>query len=191
MAGPLYSKLQLNRHDGKKGSQKRLEWTPEEIEAFHKLKNTLTQELSLFHLRPDQPFILRTDASKYAVGAVLEQEQDGKIVPVAFFSRKLTEGQTRWSPRELETYAIVASLRKWAGWIGYQPVMLLTDHKALEAWVNEFVNTPSGPAGRRARWHQTLSKFDITVQYVPGKTHIVADAMSRYAYPASKAFQDC
>ena len=40
-------------------------------------------------------------------------------------------------------------------------------------------------------WHETLSNFDITVQYVPGKDHLVADAMSRYAYPASKAFQDC
>ena len=86
---------------------------------------------------------------------------------------------------------MVSALRKWAGWIGFQPLLILTDHRALEAWVNEFVDTPSGPAGRRARWHETLSKFDLQVKYVPGKTHIVADAMSRYAYPASKAFQDC
>ena len=103
----------------------------------------------------------------------------------------LTQAQRNWSPREIETYAIIASLRKYADWIGYQPVILLTDHKALEYWVKEFVDTPSGPAGRRARWHETLSKFDITVQYVPGKDHIVADAMSRYAYPASNALQDC
>ena len=61
----------------------------------------------------------------------------------------------------------------------------------MESWVSEFVDTPSGPAGRRARWHETLSKFDIEVQYIPGKSNIVADAMSRYAYPASKALQDC
>ena len=35
-----------------------------------------------------------------------------------------------------------------------------------------------------------LSKFDLTVQYVPGKDNVVADAMSRFAYPACKAFQD-
>ena len=52
------------------------------------------------------------------------------------------------------------------------------------------MDNPSGPAGRRARWHETLSKFDLTIQYVPGKDNVVADAMSRYAYPACKAFQD-
>ena len=71
-----------------------------------------------------------------------------------------------------------------------QPVLIITDHKSLEDWVREKVDTPSGPIGRRARWHETLSKFDLTVQYMPGKDNVVADALSRYAYPACKAFQD-
>ena len=108
--------------------------------------------------------MLRTDASKYAIGAVLEQEIDGKIVPVAFFSRKVTQGQHNWSPREQETYAIVASLRKRAGWIGYQPVILLTKEKTLEACVDFFVDRKSGHASRKAMWHENLSKIDITVK---------------------------
>ena len=82
------------------------------------------------------------------------------------------------------------ALKKWAGWVGLQPVVVTTDHKSLEDWVHEKVDTPSGPAGRRARWHEVLSKFDLTVQYVPGKDNVVADAMSRFAYPACKTFQD-
>ena len=46
------------------------------------------------------------------------------------------------------------------------------------------METPSGPRGRRARWHQILSRFDISVQYIPGPENLVADAMSRWAYPA-------
>ena len=85
---------------------------------------------------------------------------------------------------------MVEDLKKWAGWIGLQPVLVTTDHKSLEDWVHEKMDTPSGPAGRRAHWHEVLSKFDLAVQYVSGKDNVVADAMSRFAYPACNAFQD-
>ena len=110
-----------------------------------------------------------------------------KTVPVAFMSRKLTSRQRIWVPREQETYAIILALQKWESWIGLQPVLVLTDHKALESWAKEVLDTPSGPQGRRSRWHQILSKFDLTVGYIPGKENCVADVLSRWAYPASQA----
>ena len=193
-AGPLMSKLQLNREDGKKGSTKPLVWKESEKESFEELKKVLASELELFRVDPDLPFVMDTDASDKAIGAVLQQHKEigGQmvLVPVGFFSRKLAKSQLNWTPREKETYAIVSALRKWAGWIGLQPLLIRTDHKSLEDWVKEKMDTPSGPAGRRARWHETLSKFDLTVQYFPGEENVVADAMSRYAYPACKAFQD-
>ena len=72
------------------------------------------------------------------MGAALEQSIDdnrnptiedvrkGKTVPVAFLSRKLTPGQTKWVPRERETYAIIVALEKWRSWIGHQSVLVLT-----------------------------------------------------------------
>ena len=45
----------------------------------------------------------------------------------------------------------------------------------------------SGPAGRRARWQEFLSLFDLHVAYLPGKYNTVADVLSRWAYPASEA----
>ena len=109
---------------------------------------------------------------------------------MAFMSRKLTGGQRNWTPRELETYAIIVALQKWESWIGLQPVLILTDHKSLESWAKEVLDTPSGPVGRRARWHQILSKFDLTVGYIPGKENVIADILSRWAYPASQALRD-
>ncbi len=47
-----------------------------------------------------------------------------------------------------------------------------------------------GPTGRRARWHETLSQFNLTVEYYPGKENLNADAMSRFAYPASSSRED-
>ena len=52
------------------------------------------------------------------------------------------------------------------------------------------METPFGPRGRRARWHETLSQFDLEVQYIPGSENTVPDALSRWAYPASSARED-
>ena len=81
--------------------------------------------MALQRVNPDKPFVLRVDASGYAVGASLEQLMDEdrkptaqdvlekKTVPVAFMSRKLAPGQMKWVRRELETYAIILALQKW------------------------------------------------------------------------------
>jgi len=179
-----------------------VDWTPEDIKHFEALKAKLAKQLELFRLDPDRPFVMRCDASDFAIGAVLEQAHPDEVdtthidigktrlVPVSFFSRKLTGSQLNWTPREKEMYAIVAALRKWGGHIGFQPVIVTTDHCSLRHWVTENVDTPSGPRGRRARWHETLSQFDLEIVYVPGPTNVAADAMSRFAYPASSARED-
>ena len=78
------------------------------------------------------------------------------------------------------------ALRTGAHYIALHPVTVCTDHQRLQLWHNEHVDIPSGSASRRARWHETLAKFDLTVAYVPGKDNTVADCLSRWAYPASK-----
>ena len=137
---------------------------------------------------------MRVDASGRAIGASLEQVPNGmeaktidemlkmKTVPVGFMFRKLTESQIRtWDIRDKVCYAIISALEKWAGWIGLRLVVNLTDHKALEHWVTEVLESPSSVCGRRARWHQKLSRFKIVVQYIQRKDNVVADALSRYA----------
>ena len=77
-----------------KGAKKKLAWTPDAEDAFSRLKEGLLGQLGLFLKDPDKGFVLRTDASDYAVGAVLEQSRDDRShVPVAFWSRILAEGQ--------------------------------------------------------------------------------------------------
>jgi hypothetical protein len=198
----LQEKLKVPREEGKKGSKKQITWCLEDQKAFDEIKARLCSQLVLQRVNPDKPFILRADASKYAVGATLEQLIDEdrmptaddvrqqKTVPVAFMSRKLTQSQRNWVPREQETYAIIVALEKWESWIGLQPVLVLTDHQALEHWAKEVLDTPSGPLGRRSRWHQILSKYDLTVGYIPGKENTIADILSRWAYPAAQAYRD-
>ena len=198
----LQDKLKVPREIGKKGSRAKIEWDVEDERLFEEVKRKLCSNLVLQRVNPDKPFILRTDASRYAVGATLEQLLDedrqptiddvrqGKTVPVAFMSRKLTATQRNWVPREQETYAIILALQKWESWIGLQKVLVLSDHKALESWAREVLDTPSGPLGRRSRWHQILSKYDLSVGYIPGPENTVADILSRWAYPASQVMRD-
>ena len=192
LSGALHKMLQVGRFDGCKGSKKKFTWTTEAEEAFHKLKERLLGQLGLFLVDRDKGFVLCTDASDYAVKAVLEQVRcDGTHVPVASWSRVLAEGQCRtWTARERETFAIVCALRKWSGHIGLQPVVVCTDHQSLHIWQKEHVYTPSGPAAGLAQWHETFPKFDLSVVYVPRKDNTVADCLSCWAYPAGKAWMD-
>ena len=112
-AAPMTTMLKGNREETKKGSKKALVWNAESDRAFEGMKQALLSAVVLHLVDPDRGFVLRTDASDYAVGAVLEQVLDnGRHVPVAFWSRVLAEGQRRtWTPREKQAYAIVMALR--------------------------------------------------------------------------------
>ena len=191
-AAPMTTMLKGNPEATSKGSKKALVRNDALDPAFEGMRQALLSAVGLHLVDPDRGFVLRTDASDYAVGAVLEQMlDDGRQMPVAFWSRVLAKGQRRtWTPREKEAYAIVMALRKWAGYIALHPVTVCTDHQSLQSWHKEHLDTPSGPASRRARWHETLAKFDLTVVYVPGKDNTVADCPSRWAYPASKGMTD-
>ena len=62
-----------------------------------------------------------------------------------------------------------------------------TDHSATVKWYKEDLCTSSGPMGRRARWHEFLSRFNLFIEYRPGEDIEGADALSRWAYPAGEA----
>ena len=186
---PVHRVLQVGKFDGRKGSKKKLAQRTETEEAFDNVKERLLRQKRLFLLDPDKKFVFRTDASDYAVQAVLEQVLcERKHVPVAFWSGVLAEGQCSTATlRGKETYVIVCTLQKWWDHIGHQPVVVCIDHQSLQNWHKEHVDTPSGTAARRARWHETFAKFDFSV---PGKDKAVADSLSRLAYPAGKAWMD-
>ena len=151
LVSPLQEKLKVPRAEAKKGSTVKVKWDEEAVKAFKDTKKALLEGLSLQNVRADQPFVLRVDASGRAIGAALEQVRTGleaatidevltkgATVPVGFMSRKLTDSQFRgWGIRDKECYAIISALEKWAGWVGLQPLVILTDHKALEHWATE------------------------------------------------------
>ena len=65
----LQDKLKVPRGAGKKGSRVTIEWSQEDQEVFDELKKRMCDSLVLNRMDPDKPFVLRTDASGFAVGA--------------------------------------------------------------------------------------------------------------------------
>ncbi|OLY79786.1 Retrovirus-related Pol polyprotein from transposon 412 [Smittium mucronatum] len=64
-------------------------------------------------MSPDlqKPFFLSTDASSYCLGAVIEQEdEDGILKPLAYYSRKLKDPETRYSDYGKEALAVLFSI---------------------------------------------------------------------------------
>ena len=101
-AAPLTENLKVGLEEGKKGSKKPVEWDEESKNAFVALKAALAEELMLFKPDMDQPFIVHTDASDFAIGAVLSQRRGDRRVPLDFYSQKLTGSQLNWAPWEKE-----------------------------------------------------------------------------------------
>ena len=143
-SGPLTELLNVGKVEGKKGSQVKLKWTPKCEEAFTGLKEALANVVTLKTPWSDGgPFYICTDASRAAIGATIAQVDDeGDHNPLAFWSRKLTTRQRDWSPREQEAYAMLCALRRYEGWILGHRVEVLTDHKSLQRWRTEHVDTP-------------------------------------------------
>ena len=143
-------------------------------------------------MNPNKAFVIRTNMSDYAMGAVFEQtDEKGHHYPVTFWSNVLTPSQRKsWTRTTKQAYAIVSALRKWSGHIALQPVCVCTDHQPYKNWHTECVGTPSGPDACVDGWHVTFSKFNLRVVYVPGKDNTIADVLSPWVDPSGRALQD-
>lgn len=149
-------------------------WGPEQESALRKLVRVLadTAELQLPDL--NREFVIQTDACDLGLGAVLLQEHEGALRPVAFASRSLTPAERNYSVTEKECLAIVFALRKFDYYVDGVPFVIETDHMAL-TWLRRL----NEPSGRLARWALLLQRYDFTVRYRKGKNNVVADALSR------------
>ena len=166
IAAPLYELIKKDV---------RYDWTEEKESSFQRLKDALTSAPVLKLPDFSQPFIVRTDASDIGIGAVLMQDDEGRLRPVCFESRKLKSTEINYKVREKELLAIVYALTKWRHYLEGNFFTVITDHESLK-----FIQTQKVLSGRQARWMEMLANFDFKIVYKPGSTNQVADALSRH-----------
>ena len=152
----------------------KFEWGPQQQAAFVAIKQAMSSAPVLVLPDPKLPFVVHTDASGYAVGAVLQQDQGKGLQPVAFLSKKMLDAETRYPVHEQELLAIIHALSSWRHYLSGAKFTVRTDHKSLQ-----FFKTQPQLSGRQSRWKDVIANFDFDIEYVDGKSNVVADGLSR------------
>ena len=153
-------------------------WNEKEKKAFEKLKYLLTTPPILAMPTDDDEFTIDTDASDYAIGAVLSQKQNGVERVIAYASRALDRRERNYCVTRKELLAVVNFLRFFKQYLLGRCFRIRTDHAALSS----LKHTPD-PIGQQARWLEQMEEFDYIIEHRPGKSHGNADALSRIVCP--------
>ena len=169
IAAPLY-RLQEK--------ESRFSWAEPCQTAFDKLKQKLTSAPVLAFPTRDGIFVLDTDASDLAIGAVLSQLQGGVEKVIAYGSRTLTKSERNYCATRRELLALVYFLRYFRAYLLGRPFHVRTDHASLQ-WLQQFKE----PEGQVARWLEQIQEYDFQTHHRSGKLHTNADALSRTVPP--------
>lgn len=154
-------------------------WSDTAQSAFDALKRALQEAPVLALPDPDRQYVVDTDASDFATGAVLQQDFGRGLQPIAFMSHKMSDAETRYPTHDKEMLAIINMLGEWRTYLqGRQPftIRIRTDHNSLQYFM-----TQQSHSARQARWVDKLADFDFKIEYIKGPTNTVADALSRRA----------
>jgi hypothetical protein len=176
IAAPLHEMLKESDADLRQKKFRPITWTEQSEHAFRKLKSLLVDAPVLMQPRREEPYIIETDASEWAIGYVLSQlGEDGKPHPVAYDGRKLTGAELNYPVHEKELLAIKEALRTWHNYIeNGTKTLVLTDHQGLQ-----YLQSTRQYSKRLARWVEEFQDHSLDVRYRKGEEAVVPDAISR------------
>jgi hypothetical protein len=111
-----------------KKRHKSFHWIEEAKKSFNFLKRKITEQPILVLSDFKKTFQVKCDASGFAIGAVLSQEDRS----IAYFSEKLNEEKVKYSMYDKEFYAIIQALKKWRHYLIPKEFVLYSDNHALQ-----------------------------------------------------------
>ena len=164
-----YSLLELNR------KHIRYKWEEQPEKAFSSLIGTFIEVKTLAFPDVNKPYILRTDASDFAISAILSQLDDNNEEKIIIcVSRTLKGPELNYFITEKEMLAIVWALNKLYTYLLGAKVRVITDHKAIT-----FFNKCRFANNRLMRWILATQDFDINFEYIKDCMNVAADVLSR------------
>jgi len=145
--------------------------------AFNTLKKAFTSAPILTHWVLDAQLVMETDASDYALAAILSiMTKDNEVHPVAFHSRTFSAPKLNYDVHDKELLAIFEAFKIWRHYLegSASPIDVVTDHKNLE-----YFSTTKILTHRQARWSEYLSQFNLVIRFCPRHLGTKLDALTR------------
>jgi hypothetical protein len=151
-------------------------WGSDQENAFQSLKTKLIERPLLALYDPTYITEVHCDASKLGVAGILFQKPDERspLRPVAYFSKQTTKDEEFLHSYELETLAVVLSLKKFRTFLIGILFKVFTDCNALRTTLTKRDLIP-----RIARWWLLLQEYTFVIEYRPGTSMQHVDALSR------------
>ena len=127
------------------------------------------------HPARDAETTITVDASDTAMGGQLEQKLDGVFKPIAFFSKKLSTAEKKYSAFDRELLGIYSAIKHFRHFVEGRSFVVYTDHKPLTTALASLVERSP-----RQTWHLSfIAEFTSDIRHVKGVDNGVADALSR------------
>ncbi|KAF4339821.1 pol poly [Fusarium beomiforme] len=152
-------------------------WNEEAQEAFERLRQAVISEPVLIMFDPDKKLELETDASDFAIGGQLGQRDDqGRLHPIAFYSKKLLGAELNYPVYDKEFLAIIKCFEEFRHYLigTTEQFTVYTDHQniAYFAQANKLNR-------RQLRYKMAFDYFDFVILHRKGSENRRADAISR------------
>ncbi|GJT73573.1 transposon ty3-I gag-pol polyprotein [Tanacetum coccineum] len=166
IAAPLHALTKMNS---------KFEWTKKHDDTFLLLKRKISEAPVLALPNLQQPFELETDASSYAMGAVLFQE--GK--PMAYHSEMFQGSQRNYPTYDNELLTLHQAVKHWRCYLLGKETVVHTDHQPLQYLPSQ----AKLQQARHMKWITYLQQFNIVIKYKKGVHNKLADMLSRPPLP--------
>jgi hypothetical protein len=156
-------------------------WTNQHQKSFDALTRAMCEDVVLSGIDYRFPIVVKTDASNTGLGAVLEQNIDGKDRVICYASKTLNKSEKLLHACEKELLAILWAVEKFKEFIYGENFSIITDNQALK-YLKQFKEDNS----KLGRWAMRLAPYTDRIFYRPGKENVVADALSRASGPVGE-----
>jgi len=173
LMNPVFGLLREVPNNKRSNKLHPVEWKEEHWSAVREAVARLKLSILALPLDTDE-FLLETDASDTAVGAILScRNNNSEWAPVEFASKTLSTTERRWPVRDREAFAIIFGIKKFDHYLRGRAFMVRTDHQSLR-WMLE------AKEGRVARWASRITEYDITISHKSSAALEHVDYFSRF-----------